>query len=202
MKPVAQTVEWAIAGRALPGEERSGDAAVAVPHDRGVLLAVVDGLGHGAEAADAAERARDEVAARAGESLERLMGHCHDVLRGMRGAAVALVDVRRHDPTLEWLAVGNVEALVVRDRDEARRHVDAVLQQAGVVGMQLPALRPREAPFGAGDVLVLATDGITRNFITELRPAWAARPLADWILRHHGRDNDDALALVARRVAP
>ena len=61
-------LERGIAERALPGEERSGDHAVFVTRSDGALVAAIDGLGHGGEAADAAEhrRRRDRAASRRG----------------------------------------------------------------------------------------------------------------------------------------
>ena len=47
-------LEWGVATRALEGQSESGDMAVVVPFDHGVLAAAVDGLGHGPEAARAA----------------------------------------------------------------------------------------------------------------------------------------------------
>src|SRR4051812_16934568 len=47
-------LEWAVAGRALSGQLESGDAGLVVALARGTLLAVIDGLGHGSEAAAAA----------------------------------------------------------------------------------------------------------------------------------------------------
>jgi hypothetical protein len=163
-------------------------------------LAVIDGLGHGNEAADAADRARDSIASRPGDPLVQVMQRCHRVLVGMRGAAVTLVDVL-NDGTLSWLAVGNVEAAVVRGGgDPTRRRVDAVLQQAGVVGMQLPGLHPRVLPFAGNDLLVLATDGIASSFLADVSATWPVQRTADWIVARHARANDDALALVARRA--
>ena len=49
-------IEWGVASRALPGETRSGDLHVVESFAGGALVAAVDGLGHGEEAADAADR--------------------------------------------------------------------------------------------------------------------------------------------------
>ena len=79
-EPRATTVaclDWAVAGRPLPGEDVSGDLAACMPVGDGALLATIDGLGHGAEAAKAAEIARDTIAAHSTEPLAGLMRHCH-----------------------------------------------------------------------------------------------------------------------------
>jgi C4-dicarboxylate-specific signal transduction histidine kinase len=53
-------VEWAVAGHALGGRaelKETGDLHVIAPHADGALVAVIDGLGHGTEAAVAAKTA-------------------------------------------------------------------------------------------------------------------------------------------------
>jgi phosphoserine phosphatase RsbX len=50
----------------------------------------------------------------------------------------------------------------------------------------------------AGDVLILATDGIRAGFADGLKLDEPTRILADKILNRHFKGNDDALVLVAR----
>ena len=53
------------AGAPMEGETRSGDVAVFVPTARGGLACLIDGLGHGPDAADAAETCASVVRAHA-----------------------------------------------------------------------------------------------------------------------------------------
>src|SRR2546428_5084710 len=50
-------VEWGVASQTLAGEVQSGDKHVVKSFPHGALLAAVDGLGHGEEAAAAANMA-------------------------------------------------------------------------------------------------------------------------------------------------
>jgi negative regulator of sigma-B (phosphoserine phosphatase) len=50
-------IDWGVASRALPGQAVCGDMHLIKPVGDGVLLAVVDGLGHGDEATVAAKTA-------------------------------------------------------------------------------------------------------------------------------------------------
>jgi len=56
-----EALERGVAGAAMSGEERSGDLAVFAGYDGGALVAVIDGLGHGDPAADAAAIAADVI---------------------------------------------------------------------------------------------------------------------------------------------
>src|SRR5205814_9273794 len=66
-------IEWGVASLALPGEAESGDRHLVKPVGTGVLVAVVDGLGHGAEAASAAKAAVAALERHATESPAPLL---------------------------------------------------------------------------------------------------------------------------------
>jgi phosphoserine phosphatase RsbX len=185
--------DWAVAEQTLEGQRESGDRALIAPRPDGTLVAVVDGLVHGEEAAGAARRALDTLAAHVGDDLAALVQHCHAALRRTRGAVMALA-LLRADGTVSWAGVGNVEAVAVRTDGRARDHA---LLLGGVLGMQIPTIRASEVVLAPGDEVVLATDGISRNFVDELRVG-PPRRTADELLRRYAHGRDDALVLVVR----
>lgn len=54
-----QTIEWSVAARPMAGQTVSGDRHVVQFFEQGVLLAVIDGVGHGNEAHAVAEIAAE-----------------------------------------------------------------------------------------------------------------------------------------------
>ena len=86
----ANSVEWSVVTRCRRGERMSGDLAVVRPRRDGILVAGIDGLGHGSDAARAAQRAADVVRESATGDLVGLINRCHDALRGTRGAAISV----------------------------------------------------------------------------------------------------------------
>jgi phosphoserine phosphatase RsbX len=188
-------VEWGIAARAYRGENQSGDKHVIAPFDGGVLVAVIDGLGHGADAADAAQRAVNIMADHPSLAVSQLVQSCHVALHNSRGAVmtVASFDIRNNQ--LTWTAVGDVEATLYQ---AATMTHQTIVPRRGVVGYQLPALREVTLPITHGDVLILATDGISNNFTLESPPQTSAQDYANHLLEHYGKDSDDALVLVVR----
>ena len=62
-------IEWDVAQATLKGENKSGDGYLVKPFAKNVLVAVVDGLGHGDEAAAAAKIAVDVLDANAHDSV-------------------------------------------------------------------------------------------------------------------------------------
>ena len=94
---------------------------------------------------------------------------------------------------------------LVRAEGGTARRADSIMLLGGVVGFKLPPLRPSTTPVEAGDLLILATDGISDGYLPGLDPAAGPRALADRILAEHARGGDDALvvpALGARRAEP
>ena len=191
-------VEWAVCARPYPGQERSGDTFVVRPAAAGTLVAVVDGLGHGDEAADAADLARDSLATTAAASATDALATCHQALRGSRGAAVTLALVDADEGHVDWVAVGNVEAAVVSRARAGRPPLrSSVPLRGGVVGSRLPPLRVSGVSLAPGDVLVSATDGLAVAFLDSVDPSLPARVLAERLHRRYAKTTDDALVLVA-----
>jgi hypothetical protein len=185
-----------VAARPIAGEHVSGDRHVAVSSTR-LVVAVIDGLGHGPEAAHAAGRAAEIVETHPDERPDALLRRCHDALRNTRGAAMTVASIDPVVGEMTWLGVGNVQATVLQRRTrDARR--EWVPLRGGVVGYLLPALRPGTVRLQRDDVLVLATDGVRPVFGEWPAPAEAPQDVANRILADQSRGTDDALVLVAR----
>src|SRR5258708_21493503 len=101
-------VECGVAGRMLEGQSVSGDRHVIRPFKDGVLLAVIDGVGHGDEAAAAAKAAADILEIHASGQVISLVKLCHQALAQTRGAVMTLASLNKLYPTLTWLRRGNV----------------------------------------------------------------------------------------------
>ena len=196
-------LEWAVCATALPGQMRSGDAFLVQQTGAGVLVAVVDGLGHGDEAADVAEQALASLRRTAELSLVRSLTACHDALRGSRGVVATLAVLDPDRSQLAWLAVGNVDAVVLRRRNwGVRQSSCAVALRAGVVGDRLPPLREGTVTMTAGDTLIAVTDGIFPSFVENVDLSLDTPTLARRLHQCYSRMTDDALVLVARCGAP
>jgi phosphoserine phosphatase RsbX len=200
--PWPLVLERGVAGQAHEGERRSGDVAVFAPSRRGGLVAVIDGLGHGDPAADAAEAAADVLREQVELRPQDLLEHCHEQLRPTRGAVMTLAWFDLERRSMEWTGVGNVEARFVRAGDSGdARHASPVVL-GGVVGYNLPKVRMGTIPLEPGDSVVLATDGVAADYSQSLVSGIPAQELAERVLERHGKGTDDALAAVVRYLGP
>jgi phosphoserine phosphatase RsbX len=195
-------LERGVAGQAHEGEGRSGDLAVFAPSERGGLVAVIDGLGHGDAAAEAAELAAAIIHKYADEPPQSLLDRCHEELRKTRGAVMTLAWFDLEARTMEWTGVGNVEARYVRAGAGVNARHDSPVVLGGVVGYNLPQVRMSTVALEPGDAVALATDGVAADYSVSLESGVPAQQLAERVLDKHGKGTDDALAVVVRYLGP
>ena len=169
-----------------------------VQYDGGALVAAIDGLGHGVDAADAADAAAAVLTAHPDEEPARLIEDCHHALARTRGAVMTLAWFDLVGRSMIWTGVGNVEGRLVHASAGPRAPTHGALTKGGVVGYNLPAVKVTGTDLEDGDVMVLATDGIDSGFARAITSGGSAQDIADRILRDHGKASDDALVVVVR----
>ncbi|HEV8120294.1 MAG TPA: SpoIIE family protein phosphatase [Candidatus Polarisedimenticolia bacterium] len=163
----------------------------------GVLVATVDGVGHGPEAAlasDLAIRVAEEHAAR---PLPEILEACHQSLQRTRGATLSIARWIAERQSLEWVGVGNVEGLVAHHSVGGGVVHERLLLRAGLVGVTLPPLKVATLLLPFESRLIFATDGVAGDFAEGIDPRDPPQVLADRILARSLKREDDALVLVA-----
>jgi serine phosphatase RsbU (regulator of sigma subunit) len=189
-------IEIAVAERLFPGETVSGDAWQVDRHGDTQRVTVIDGLGHGRDAAAAARAAKEVLAAHPELSAVDALRACHRALHATRGAAMWIGSLDVAGGVLTYAGIGNVEARLLQVPREHR-----LPSQRGIVGAVLPTLRGFEEALAPGWVLVVHTDGVRDHFDRDALADLALgdpQSMADGILATWGRHTDDALVLVAR----
>jgi serine phosphatase RsbU (regulator of sigma subunit) len=193
-------IEWGVSFRGRERGSESGDQFVVTQLPTRAVVAVADGLGHGQEAAEAAKLAVSTVEQHAAESIVSIINRCHQRLRGTRGAVISLAIFSAEDETVTWAGVGNVEGALVCRGTTSRERPRFLLPRSGVVGDKLPPLLASTMTVTGGDALVFVTDGVRTNFYERIHPCHPPQQIAESILHSSGREDDDALVLVARYV--
>lgn len=180
--------------RPRPGEELNGDAYFVSEHDGELLLAVVDGLGHGGGANEAARAAVETLEQWRGEPLQELVWGVHESLRATRGAVMGAVVIDTSRGTYTYAGVGNVEVRLLGASDPGRP-----VPTNGTLGARLTNVRVWPHRLSEGTTLVLASDGISATWDITSYPGLAAKSpqmLAGVLLRDFARNSDDATVLV------
>ena len=193
-------IEWAATWRPLPGQRICGDRSIAVDvNGTAALVGVLDGLGHGELAAEAAECGVQILGDARGEPLDALVQSCHRGLSDTRGVAMTLVHIDFQKDSLSWVGIGNVAADLVAKHPAGVEVRSSVRLAGGIVGYRVPeVVVSQDLPIRPGDLLVITSDGIDENHLDDIDFAAPALTIAEQILDSHAKDNDDALVLTAR----
>jgi hypothetical protein len=155
----------------------------------------MDGLGHGPDAHEATKTAIAAITEISDAPLGSLFESCNKALQHTRGVVMTTAAIAG-DGQMEWMGVGNVSGYVVRSAPPHR--YEGVTIRGGVVGWRMPTLRASRTRLGAGDLVILATDGIHAGFADSIEPVLSPRIIASRILEEHSRGDDDALVMVGR----
>jgi phosphoserine phosphatase RsbX len=191
-------IECGVARFILPGEGESGDLHLIRRNKTGILIAAIDGIGHGQVAAKAAKTATSVLEAGASKPIIPLVEQCHAALRLTRGVVLSIASIDFEHGLMTWLGVGNVQGLLMRASSKNGEGREMLLLRAGVVGAQLPPLQAAVLPIAHGDTLFFSTDGIRSDFVESLTAKENPQRAADRILEKYRSGNDDALLLAVR----
>ena len=174
---------------AYPGEEVSGDAWAAYEGADETQVMVADGLGHGAQAAEAARTALESFRHHAGRAPAEQLERAHEALRPTRGAAVAIVSIARERGLVRFAGIGNVSATVVSG--SATR---SLVSHHGTAGGVARRIQEFQYPWSASDLLVIHSDGLGTHWKLDGYPGIARRNpalVAAVLYRDHRRGRDD-----------
>lgn len=193
------TVPWldtGIISRPKPGQRVNGDAYLLIGDGRTCTVAVIDGVGHGPAAHQAAATLCHYLETHTREPLEPLMAGASRACLSGRGAVMALARLYRTEGTLEHTGVGNIETRLLSHGAPV-----ALTTRRGILGFAQPGLHINRQPWHPGDVLVLFSDGLRAAWNWEQFPAARLAPaqqLARDLFDTRARDDDDATVLVVK----
>lgn len=186
--------DFSVVCTAIHGETMSGDSW-AVSED-GRSFMVVDGLGHGMFAADAA-RAATELFHRHGPlSPAALLELMHPAMRPTRGAATAIARVQRETRTIEFAGIGNISCQIL-----GQARTQSMVSHNGTLGHQMRKVQQFSYSYQPSDLLLMQSDGLATHSKAGIpatlleQPPFAIAPL---LYSEQVRGRDDATLLVSR----
>jgi serine phosphatase RsbU (regulator of sigma subunit) len=176
------------------GETVSGDLWSATLTADEMTVIVVDGLGHGAGAHEAARAVLEAANPAAGpqQALERM----HQAVRHTRGAAAAVARLRPGAHSVVFAGIGNISGVVFTDTSQHQ-----MVSSNGTVGHQAQGVREYVYPWPAGAVVVFYSDGLASHWKLDHYPGLSQRHpalIAAVLYRDHRRRRDDVTVVVAR----
>ncbi|NYH98852.1 ATP-binding SpoIIE family protein phosphatase [Cupriavidus plantarum] len=183
---------------AAPGERASGDGwSVSIGAGTAEVM-VADGLGHGPDAAIAADAALAAFDRPRASGPSRFVEQAHAALRGTRGAAIAIAQLDANASRIRFAGAGNVIGRIlsgVADR--------TLLTQNGTAGVQLRThVQEQETEWPAHALLLVCSDGVQSRWQLEERSLLQRDPalVAAFVIWKFCRGRDDATVVVIRRA--
>ena len=180
----------------LRGEPVCGDGWAIRRNECGAWFMVVDGLGHGPFAADAAREAERVFAESGSESPANILNDIHDALKSTRGAAAAIAYVSHEKRTLCFAGLGNISATLATAQSSR-----GIASHNGTLGHQMHRLQEFNLPWNEDSVLVMHSDGLSSRWdLSDSRGIWSRHPslIASVLYRDFAKERDDVTVLVAR----
>ena len=178
-----------------PQEEVSGDGWATDEQENRTLILLADGLGHGPEAAKAAQAAKITFYQNKHLPLLQIITAIDIALRKTRGAAVALAAVHVKKREVYFVGLGNIAAQLCTNNET--RHM---IGHDGTAGLGCYNIREGVYNLEPNTHLVMHSDGIQTRWRLNQYSALAARHpavIAGVLYRDFTRGTDDAMVLVA-----
>lgn len=180
----------------IKGEDVCGDGWGVRKTAESMLLMVVDGLGHGILASEAAREAERIFSGIRGDSPTPILQDSHDALKKTRGAAMAVASLHFERRLISFAGVGNIGSSIVTP--ETSR---GMASHNGTVGHQFQRIQEFTFPWTADSILVMHSDGLKSGWDLKLYPGiWSRHPglIAGILYRDFTRERDDVTVLVAK----
>ncbi len=188
-----------VISRPKKGFSANGDAYLIEKIDRKTLISVVDGIGHGVHADNAATRCVNTIKKYIQSSkdcnLITLFDRCHEALRSTDGAVMASVLIDASRGTIHYAGIGNIATRII-----GMKNIYPI-PRGGIIGYNMPAVKEYTYPYKRGDLILMHTDGITSRIDSDLcirLQNLEEQTIAEELFKQYARDDDDATLLVAR----
>ena len=192
-------IEVGVVSVPIKGEDICGDGWGVKKTAESMLLMVVDGLGHGVLAAEAAEEAHRIFRQVRTDSPSAILQDSHDALKKTRGAAMAVASLNFEKQVLSFAGVGNIGASIITPGSSR-----GIASHNGTIGHYLQRIQEFAFPWSSNSILVMYSDGLRSGWDLSSYPGiWSKHPglIAGILYRDFYRERDDVTVLVAKSRA-
>ncbi|HTM17896.1 MAG TPA: SpoIIE family protein phosphatase [Terracidiphilus sp.] len=194
--PAKDHVEFAGVALPYPGERVCGDGWYCEHKPDRTVAVLVDGLGHGLGAADAAQEAVATVRQRISKSPGEILSYMHDALKKTRGAVAAVVEVRPADRKLTYAGIGNISASIL-SKGASR----SLISHNGTLGMTVHRVQEFQTEWSPDSIFVMHSDGLHSKWDLLSYPGLISRHpalICGALIRDFRRHRDDAGVVVLK----
>jgi anti-sigma regulatory factor (Ser/Thr protein kinase)/serine/threonine protein phosphatase PrpC len=187
---------WGAFTRPPSGEESNGDSYVIRQHEDRLVVAVIDGLGHGKGASEASQVAVESIEKNLSNPVEVILRAAHEALRPTRGAVMGLAAMDRKSREIEYAGIGNTDFRLLGGGSALR-----FISLNGTLGSRLDRVKVFKEQLPKAATIIMATDGISERWDMGSYPGLLGldpQLICAVILRDFNRAKDDATILCGR----
>ncbi|MBI2809375.1 MAG: SpoIIE family protein phosphatase [Candidatus Melainabacteria bacterium] len=179
----------------LAGELMSGDKWSIIKFENTTNCLLIDGLGHGFEACEAATLAVKRFKENLGKPPSVVMKAIHTSLRGGRGAVGALAQIDHEHGKIYFCGLGNISAIVKRETD--RKYLTSL---NGTLGYEARKFMECVEQWTSDSVLIMHSDGLSTKTFEDLHSVHEQAPpiIAAWLYQKYSKGTDDSSILVCK----
>lgn len=196
----APDLRFGVSQHALHDDPHCGDSWALAVDGSGIAALMVDGLGHGEEAEQAAHAGRGAFLAQPFGTPHLLMEDLHQAMRASRGGAVAIARFDARRDRLDFAGIGNISASLVTP--EKTR---GLTSHPGIVGAQYRKIQTFDYAAVNANLLILHSDGLQSRWNLRDYPGLVQRHpavIATVLHRDFSRGRDDVTVLVTALETP
>jgi anti-sigma regulatory factor (Ser/Thr protein kinase) len=174
------------------GELLSGDKWAIADLGSVAYCLLVDGLGHGIEAAEAANLAVKRFKENTSKPPTEIMRAMHKALRGTRGAVGAVAQIDKENNRLHFCGLGNIAGIVVGENE--RKHLTSM---NGTIGYEARKFSEFTVPWSQDSLLVMHSDGLSSKTFEDIDSirGLSAPIIAAWLYQRYSKGSDDSTVL-------
>lgn len=180
----------------VKGETVCGDGWSMKKTAQSIVLMVIDGLGHGLLASEAAREGEKVFAKSRTNSPTSLLQDTHDSLKKTRGAAMGIASLDFESQLISFAGVGNIGASIVTPSTSR-----GMASHNGTLGHHLHRMQEFTFSWNSNSILVMYSDGLKSSWDLKRYPGiWSKHPslIAGLLYRDFSRERDDVTILVAK----
>ena len=189
---------WSAVSRPALHESVCGDAWRIAERSDVIVVMMVDGLGHGPEAAKAAELAVAAFEQDPFAPLVEIVKRIDRLMRGSRGGAVAIARVEISNRLVKFVGVGNIAARLKSCDDQPAR---GLVSHNGTAGVQMLRVHEFDYSLAPQSLLIMHSDGLQSRWSLDNYAGWSGHHpavLAGVLYRDHMRGRDDVTVAAVR----
>jgi negative regulator of sigma-B (phosphoserine phosphatase) len=191
-------IEWAQAKQEKPQPPHKTEIPVVKATPSGILVGLIDGVGQGQGAEEAAQLAATTLQEFTHQSLSELFARCERACGGTKGVAISAAIVNPGVNTISWFGAGHVQGVLFKRSPAAEPRLHKLDRFNGLVGTGQIRLREMCVHIKPGDLLIFASEGVSDTFVEALPIDGKPRLVADQLLAKYCQEDTDCSIVVVR----